>query len=90
MSVMLVLVSAIVMVLSGIGVSSAFVVLLSLCPPMVLVFLVQPVKCTFIAACVQVINKVGVGVHLKYIDFHVLCHQPPGVSDYGGGLGGWQ
>ena len=66
MSDMLVLVSVIVMVLSGIGVSLASVVLLSLCPPTVLVFLVQPVKCPLVAVCVQVINKVRVGVHFKY------------------------
>ena len=66
MSVMLVLVSVIVTVLSGIRLSSASVVLLSLCPPTGLVFLVQPVKCPLVAVCVQVINKVGVAVHLKY------------------------
>ena len=64
MSVMLVLVSVIVMVLSGIGVSSASVVLLSLCSPTV--FLVKPVEYPLVAVCIQVIYKVGVGVHLKY------------------------
>ena len=44
----------------------ASVVLLSVCPPTVLVFLVQPVKCPLVAVCIQVINKVRVGVHLKY------------------------